>query len=295
MTIAPRSFGENLNEWFRTLGRNWKPLLLTALAVHVPLGLIVFSVLLVTGGDAFEILFDIDNLESMPWQEIWHHVVPFVWTIGIWVILQTIAGVFVYLAGARIVATDFAGETASTGAASRFAVGRTPRALAAAVIVLIGATVLTAIPVAIGWALIAGTGTEFVTVFIVSAVSLTALVLLIWLGVALSMFVQVVAMEPTSPWHALTRSFALVSGRWWQTLGFLLVTSIIISAASQILSLLLTPIYVGASVFPMLFALALAATAVIQGPVLAATSAAYAIWYVDLRARRETLEAEALL
>lgn len=295
MAIAPRSFGENLSAWFRTLGRNWKPLLLTALAVHVPLGLVVFSVLWATGVDSFEVLFDPDRLEDLSRDEITELMVPFLWASGVWIVLQTLAGVFVYLAGARVVATDLGGEPAATGAVTRFAISRSPRALAGVVIVLVGALLVIAVPLVVGWALISGTGAEFVTVFVVSATSLTAIVMLIWLGVSLSMFVQVVAMESVSPWHALNRSFALVSSRWWQTLGFLLVTGIVTSAASQVLSLVLVPLYVSGAVLPALFALALAVTAVIQGPVLAATAAAYAIWYVDLRARSETLEAEALL
>lgn len=295
MQTQPRRFGDNLNEWFRTLGREWKPLLLSSLVVHVPLALVVMSVIWVSGAaDSFAILVDPEAIEGMSPGEFLDAVVPFLWAAGIWTILQTVAGVFVYIAAARVVTADLVEGENSWRTVSRFAATRSPAGIVTVLIITVGATLVLAVPTAIGWALITGIGAGFLAVFLTTTVALTALVLLIWLTVSVGMALQVIAVENTSPFAALTRSYTLVRGRWWQTIGFILVVGIIASAASQVISIPLFPLFVAGVLFPGVLAFGFGVSVVLQGPLLAAIGAGYAIWYFDLRARAESLGPGAL-
>lgn len=296
MEIEPRKFGDALNEWFRSLGRNWKPLLLSSLVVHVPLGIILAILFWLTGAtDSFALYLDPEALESMTDTEILDAFAPFLWVAGIWMILQLLAGVWVYLAATRTVVGDMAGTGFSTREVSRFANGRTAAGVAAALLVFVGFAVVVALVIALGWVVISTGGASFLTVFVTTTAALTAIVVIVWLGVSFSIATQAIAVEDATPVAALRRSFNLIRGRWWITLGFLLVVSLIASAASQVISIVLVPVFAVGAVVPDMIAAAFGASTILQGPLLAALGAAYGIWYVDLRARDETLLAEQLV
>ena len=290
MQTQPRRFGDNLNEWFRTLGREWKPLLLSSLVVYVPFALVVMGLFWVSGAaESFTLLIDPEALEELSPGEVLDTIAPFLWAAGIWTILQTVAGVFVYIAAARVVTADLAGDVHSWRTVSRFAATKWPAGIVTTLIITVGAVLVLAMPTAIGWALIARAGVGFLTVFLTTTVALTALVVLFWLSVSVAMALQVIAVEETSPFAALARSFALVRGRWWHTIGFILVVGIIASAASQVASLPLFPFFAVGMLYPEALAFGFGASMVLQGPLLAAIGAGYAIWYLDLRARAEGL------
>lgn len=296
MEIRPRKFGDALNEWFRLLGRNWKPLLLSSLVVHVPIGAVVALAFWLFGAtEAFVLYLDPETLETMSDAEIMEALIPFLWVMGVWMILQVLGAVFVYLAAARTVAGDMAGNEFSWSEISKFAWRKTFVAVASILLVILGAIVLIGVATAIGWSVISAGGATFFTVFVTATAGLTALVVLVWLGVSVSLGSQVIALEGTGPVSALARSFSLVQGRWWITLGYLLVISLIVSAASQVISIGFVPLFVVGAVVPAALAIAFGASAVLQGPLLAAIAAAYAIWYVDLRAREEPLLADQLV
>lgn len=296
MEIRARKFGDALNEWFRSLGRNWKPLLLSSLVVHVPIGVVVALVFWLFGAtDAFALYLDPEALETMSDAEIMETLVPFLWAMGVWMILQVPGAVFVYLAAARTVAGDMAGNGFSWSEVARFAWRKTFVAAASILLVILGAVVLLGVATAIGWSVISAGGATFFTVFVTATAGLTALVILVWLGVSVSFGSQVIAIEDTGPASALARSFSLVQGRWWITLGFLLVTSLIVSAASQIVSIGFVPLFLVGAVVPAVLVVAFGVSAVLQGPLLAAIAAAYSVWYVDLRAREGPLLADQLV
>lgn len=296
MEIRSKQFGEALNEWFRSMGRNWKPLLFSSLAIHIPLAVLLAFLFSATGGsEAFSLYLDPNALETMSDAEILDALAPFLWMLGIWTLLQIIAGVFVYLAAARTIATDMADRDVSWIEVTRFAASRTTRGVAASFLVVLGAVLLSGLVVLIGWAVISAGGVGFLTVFVTATAALTGLVVMTWLGLSFSLGVEAIAMEDVGPVTALGRSFYLVQGRWWATLGYLLVTALIASAVSQVLSIVLTPLFLVGMAVPALLAVGFGASALIQGPLLAAIGAAYAIWYVDLRARDQTLFTEQLI
>jgi len=295
MEIAPRQFGDSLDAWFRLLGRNWRALLLSSLMVHIPLGVVVMFLFWMTGAaEHFELYVD-PRLEELPAEEIIEALIPLMWTVGIWTVLQIPAGVFVYLAAVRTVAGDTADTPFATGDVGRFAALRTSTGVAWALLVVVASLFLVGATGAIGWALIAAGGANFLTVFVTTVAALTALIVLIWLGLSLSFGLAVIAVEGPGIAHAVTRSFTLVQGRWWITLCFVALTGIIVSVASQVISVVLIPVFLVGVFVPEVLALGFGVSVALQGPVLAATAAAYAIWYIDLRARRETLLADQLV
>lgn len=296
MEIQSKSFGDLLNEWFRSLGRNWRPLLMASLIAQGPLAIVVGFIFLVNGSiDAFALYLDPEAVDAMTEAELLAIMTPLLWTFAIWMILQVVAGAFLYLASARTVAGDVSQSGLSWRDVCRFAASRTITAIASMIVVVVVSTLLIALAVSVGWALIAAVGPEFLAVFVTTTVALTVLILLLWLGISVSMTTQAIAMEDTGPLIALTRSFKLVQGRWWVTLGFVLIAGIIVSAASQIAGLVLLPFFLVGTGVPEAMALGFAGSVLLQGPLLAATGAAYAIWYVDLRARREPTLAQQLL
>lgn len=296
MQTQPRRFGDNLNEWFRTLGREWKPLLASSLVVHIPLALLVMGLFWVSGAaESFAILLDPESLEEMDPGEVFDAIVPFLWTAVIWTVLQTVAGVFVYIAAAKVVSADLAGDEHSWRTVSRFAATRSPAGIVAALTITVGVILVLAVPTAIGWAMFTGTGSGFLAVFLTTTAALTAVVVLTWLTVSVAMALQVIAVENASPFAALGRSYTLVRGRWWPTIGFIMVTGIIVSAASQVTSLPLIPFFAAGMLFPEVLAFGFGVSVVLQGPLIAAIGAAYAIWYFDLRARHERSGSEPLL
>jgi hypothetical protein len=217
------------------------------------------------------------------------------WTVGIWTVLQIPAGVFVFLAAVRTVAGDTAETPFAPGDVGRFAAVRTSTGVAWALLVVVASLFLVGAAAAIGWALIAAGGANFLTVFVTTVASLTALLVLIWLGLSVSLGLPVIAVEGPGIAHAVTRSFTLVQGRWWITFCFVALTGVIVSVVSQVISIVLIPVFLVGVFVPEVLALGFGASVTIQGPLLAASAAAYAIWYVDLRARRETLLADQLV
>jgi hypothetical protein len=295
MEIRPRKFGDCLNEWFRIMGRTWKTLLLSSLVAHVPVGIAVAVVFWATGSaDNFAVFLDAEALEELTASELVDAAIPLIWTGAVWLVLQTLAGVFVYIAAGRTVASDMAGSNESWREVSRFAAARTVTGIASAVIVIVATLALLATVTVSGWALISAFGANFGTVFVVTTLALTTLVVMAWLGLSVSLGPQVIAMEDAGPFLALARSFSLVKGRWWVTFGFIALAGVIGSAASQVLSVALVPLFVIGTLVPEALSISIGASAVLQGPLLAATSAAYGLWYVDLRARREELVAAQL-
>lgn len=291
MSIQPGDFGANLNRWFQLLGRKWKPLLAVSLVAYVPLAVSVAAVYLLAGfDDVLSQLSDVDFVEAVDLADLLEILAPLLFAGSIAVVLQLVATAFVYLSSARIVAEDYSGLDSEWRAAGRFAGGRMGRAVGAGAIVLGSSLLVMGLVVAISWVIIANLGVTFVSVFLAAVIALTALVTLTWLSVSVSLYSQSIAMSDRGVVDSLRESFRLVQGRWWVTVGFLLVASLIASVILQLLNFALVPLLVAGTVVPQALALLYGLSTVIQGPVVAAMSTAYAIWYVDLRARHETLE-----
>lgn len=290
MEIVPRSFGDNLNDWFRTLGKQWKPLLLSSLALFVPFAVIVAVVAAFTGvGGALTELFTMDgeSLESLSSEEAMELVWPFIWSTLIWVAVLVLASVAVYLASGRIVAEDRAGLTPKWTSVCRFALRKLIPTTVASILAMVASFAPLVLAGLVGWALITSSGATFFTVFATAVAVLTAFVFAYWIGMSLSLYPQVSAMENTGVFGSLARSFRLVRTRWWTTLGFVLLASLIVSVAAQVLTLPLFPLFLAAPFYPAILSIIFGLIIVLQAPVAAAIGVAYAVWYLDLRARQQ--------
>jgi hypothetical protein len=296
MLIAPKPFGQLLNEWFGLLGRRWRPLLWTSLVGFGPLAVVVFVTFMVSGADdTFAELIAGETLDSLTLDELLDLFQPLIWVGVSWALLQIMVTAFVSVAATRIVAQDIVGGVPSTSDVLRFSWARLMPALGAALILAIGVGLMVGIVSAIAVIVFAVFETGFLAVFLVTAIALSLLVVSVWVGLSVSLYPQVIACERSGPIQTLIRSFDLVRTRWWTTAGFLIVVGLIVSVASQVLGVVLVPVFVYGLVEPILLGLAYGLSLVLYGPLTGALGAAYAVWYVDLRARRETLTGEALI
>jgi hypothetical protein len=100
------------------------------------------------------------------------------------------------------------------------------------------------------------------------------------------MLTAVIALEEAGPVDALRRSMTLVRGRWWPTVGFLIVVGLLGSVAAQLVQLIALPI-IGAAGAGLATGLGFVVLVVAQGLVVAAIAVMVTIWYFDLRARKE--------
>lgn len=289
MEIRPRSFGENLNEWFRAIGQTWRPLLALSAIVFVPVGVVTTALLLIPGTlDAYFDLIGPDVDLQTP-AELMDLLGQLLWVAAIWTILQLLATVLVYIAAGRAVAIRSVDGELTAPALLRFAWRRLGAGLGAGLMLAIGLIAILASATLIALGVFSGGADGFLAIFVTAVVALTAVVICVWLGVGVSLYPLAIAMEDVSAAGSLGSSFRLVRTRWWPTLGFELVAGLIVSAIAQVLTFVLVPILLLGMIAPAFLSVGYGLATILQGPVAAAIGVAYAVWYVDLRAREATL------
>lgn len=179
---------------------------------------------------------------------------------------------------------------------------------------LIGWTALLAV------ALIAAVALLFVIVLIAGSISpaglavgiaialilgLGLLVLGFWIGVKLSLVPSVIVLEQAGIRQAVARSWRLTDGFFWRTLGVLLLVSVILNLAAQvvvqpvsligtILALVIDPTGTGAAiVITVVTTIVTLILTLLIGAITAVVQAALvAVIYIDLRMRKEGLDLE---
>ncbi|MGH8950309.1 MAG: hypothetical protein ACRDX9_02680 [Acidimicrobiia bacterium] len=268
MEITPRTFGDILGVGMTMLGRVWKRLFAPAFWAFVLLGALTIAAFAVTGADDFLqlILENPEVLDEMSDEELVEPTLALFQTLLIALILQLLATGFVNLTVHRIVASEIAGEPVGTAGATSRAFGRLP--------VLVGAGIM---------------------IFVLVSLGLVALVIPgLWLLGSFTMVSAVVSLENVGPTAALRRSFTLVRGRWWPTVGFLILVGLIGSIAAQLVQLVALPV-LGAGGIGIGMGLGFVVLVVVQGMVVAAIAVMTTLWYIDLRARKEPLTTSSLL
>jgi hypothetical protein len=260
MEITPRPFGEILNEGMAVLGRVWKRILAPAFWAFLVLGGATIGVFALTGADEVlqMIVADPLALNEMTDAEIGELGLLLLQAGLIVVVIQLLAGGFLNLTVHRIVAAEMAGDPIGAREAVSHAFGR--------MLTLVSAALL-AIP----------------------AILLGLIALIIpglWLIGSFTMVTPVVALEEVGPVAALRRSMALVRGRWWPTVGFLILVGLLGSVAAQLVQLVALPI-LGAAGVGLAAGLGFVVLIVAQGIVVAAIAVMTTLWYFDLRARKE--------
>lgn len=296
MVIVPRRFGQVLSDAMNGLANVWKTLLWPAVIVFIPVSIVTIGVFSSSGAADFvdQVLNRPESLQTLPEEVYWELAEPFFLAVGVAVVLQILAGVFVALASHSTVAAQVRGEPLTARAASRIALNRYLTGLGAILVVVVALSVLLGLGAFI-WlvpALSVGTpnlGAELVAVLLLAILIGPG----VWAGVSASMTTPVLAMEPEGALGSIRRSMRLVRGRWWATAGFLLIVGFLGGVATQLIQLVALPLVaIGDLGFGLAVASALGVLA--QGLLVAAITAMYTHWYIDLRARKESLTIQGL-
>ena len=291
MVITPRPFGQVLSDAMNSLARTWRALLVPALAVSIPVSIATVVVFRLTGGGEFldTIVNNPEALQRLPRDVFWELSRPFYIAVGISTLLQLISGVFVALASHRAVASDLAGKTLTGGQVSILALRRYATGLVAVLLITLTVVVLVGLGTAMWLAPILAVGTPNTTSVLVALILFVVLMGPgTWAAVSVSMSTSVIAVEDTGALAAIRRSMRLVRRRWCPTLGFLLLVGLLGGIAIQLIQLIALPLAaVGGGSSALTIASSLGVLT--QGLLVAAISAMYTHWYVDLRSRRETV------
>ena len=287
MLIVPRSFNNVLTDALNSLVRTWRALLSTALIAFVPAGIGSLLAFQISGADEFlELIFnDPGYLEALPTEVIVELATPFLQATAIAVAIQGVASLFVYLVSHRVAGGDAAGYHITGREARRDALRRFFRAILTGIVVLVTVG---------GIIFIASFALIIPSVFLSILIFLALLGPALWLAGALSMWTAVVALEDRGIFASLARSLDLVRGRWWPTIGFLLLVGLLGTVAIQLIQLVAIPLsFVGSGGIGITVISLLSVAA--QGVIVAGLAAVYTGWYVDLRARKEELLREQLI
>lgn len=262
MEITPHPLGEVLAEGMTMLAKVWRRLFAPAFWAFVVLGGLTIATFAITDSDEFLelVLTDPEAIEAMTDVELMEPALRLLQAVLLALILQVLASGFVALTAHRLVASELSGTLLATGGAVAFAFGRLLTLLVAAVFGFV--------------AVVAG---------------LLALVIPgLWLAGGLTMVTAVIALEEVGPISAIRRSISLVRGRWWQTVGFVLLVGLLGSIAAQLVQLVALPV-LGAGGIGIGDGLGFVVLVVVQGMVVAAIAVMTTLWYVDLRARQGPL------
>lgn len=259
MEIQPRSFGDSLSDLINMLGKVWRPLLMPALGASVVVALVSYFVLTATRAlDFFDLaLNNPDAIELMPTEELTALIVDFF--VGmIWVgIASAVVYGFLYLVAARAVAEEVAIQPSGSSVVA---------AAFSSMLIWIIALAMIAVGTVVGFVLLIVPG--------------------IWFAIGASMTAPVIAIEGLGPVGAIKRSFDLVKGSWWQTLGFLTLIGLIGGTASQLIQVVAVPLFlVGSPSFA--FGVTIAIGVAVQGVIIAAIGVGMAVWYLSLRAKAD--------
>ncbi len=267
-----------------------------ALLVTVPVSVITVIMFRLSGSGEFMdiILNNPERLQALPEEVFWELARPFYIAIGVASVLQIVSGVFVALASHRTVASELNGTSITGSQAARHALRRFGAGLGATVMILVVVAILAGLGAAIWLVPVLAVGTPN------GATRLVALLLFgallgpgIWAGVAMSMTTSAVAIEDIGAIGSIRRSMRLVRGRWWPTAGFLMLVGLLGGIAIQLIQLIALPLAaLGGTSGMVTIASGLGVFA--QGLLLAGIAAMYTHWYIDLRARKESLSTDDL-
>ena len=230
-----------------------------ALAASVVVGIVSYLVLTATGAlDFFDLaLNNPEVLESMPDAELVELLVDFI-TAMIWVgIASAVVYGFLYLVAARAVAEEVATQPS----------GRSVIAAAfSSMLVWIIALAIISVGTSVGFLLLIVPG--------------------IWFAIGSSMTAPVIAIEGLGPIASIRRSFGLVKGNWWPTLGFLMLIGLIGGTASQLIQVVAVPLFLVGSP-SIAFGVTIAIGVAIQGLIVASIGVGIVVWYLSLRAKTD--------
>lgn len=294
MEIVPRPFGQILNDAMAGLAQIWKTLLIPAMVVSVPVGIVTVAAFTGTGAVDFVdvILNRPETLQTLPTEVFWDLARPFYIAVAIATVAQVLAGVFIALVSHTAVAGHLRGTPLRSGEAALRAWARYWAGLGATIIIMVGLAILLGLGLVVWLTPLMAVGTPNAPTVLVALLLLVVLVGPgIWAGVAASMTTSAIAIEKSGAFGSIRRSIRLVRGRWWPTAGYLLLIGLLGGIAIQLIQLVALPLaLLGGGTLIITWLVGVLA----QGLLVALISAMYTHWYVDLRARSEHLSTESL-
>lgn len=295
MQVAPRPFGQVLGDSMNSVSRMWRRLAPPALLAFVPAGVATLFIFSQTG--AIEVLDRILNnprsLTTLPEDTLAEFFLPYYRATALATLLNMAAAAFVFVTAHRLIAADIAGarpsESLSGATLIRSIAGFASWLVAGvvgAVLFLVGITLWMIPATAVG---APNATSTLIAGFLLPIVVAPAL----WVWVSASMATPAIALEGAGVIGGLRRSIALVRGRWWATLGYVLLVGLFGLLAILLIQLVAIPL---SALGGLGLAVDLAAIVgiVAQGLIVAGIGATFTWWYVDLRARQETLVSEDL-
>lgn len=296
MVIVPRQFGQVLSDAMNGLVAIWRTLLFPALVVSIPVSILTIVAFGATGGAEFLdlVLNNPESLQTLPADVFWELAEPFFIAVAIASVLQMLAAVFVALASHGAVAAHLRGAPLTSAGVIRLALRRYPAGFSATLLIVVSISILFGLGVFIWLVPARSVGTPNAASVLVAFILFVALLGPgIWAGISMSMTTSAVAIEQSGALASIRRSMQLVRGRWWPTAGFLVLVGLFGGIAIQLVQLVALPLAaVGSAGTALSIASALGVLA--QGLLAAAIAAMYTHWYVDLRARKESLSTENL-
>lgn len=305
--LHPLGFGTILGRAFVALRRNPKVLLGFALVVQSVMTLASAAVL------SFVVLHQFLRLDTLAegtdaWDEVFAGAIAISILTGLGLSLVTgVLSVVVQAIVIADVAAAVVGDTLGLRALWRRVRPVLGRLIAYALLV----TLTLAVAGGAGVAAVAGVwvvaGAWAIAAGVVAA--LGGLVLFLWLTVKLLLVPAVLVVERPGLWRAVTRSWQLTRGRYWPTLGIILVINLSFAAVAQVVNV---PITIATTVLSvvvmptgategeaMLLAsgvslIGQAVVVLIQMVAAIVQATAIGIIYVDCRMRREGLDLDLL-
>jgi hypothetical protein len=267
MLISPREFGETLTEGMQMLGKVWRKLIPPSFATFVILGAVTIVTFMLTDADDFVnlVMTDPEAIERYSDQQLFDMAGRLGLATLVIGLASALAIALLSLIVHRLVGSELGRTPTTPGKATLFAAGRLPA--------MVFTMILTVIAVGIGLLL-----------FVIPGV---------WIGISMAMIAPVVALEGLGPVAAMRRSAWLVRGRWWQTIGFLVLVGLMGTVAGQLVQLVALPTLAAGGV-TLVAGLGFVALMVTQGFITAAILVMTTMWYVDLRARKEQLISSSL-
>lgn len=262
--LRPLSVGETLDVSIKVCIANWRTLMMAVVIVVVPLQ--ILSTLLLA--DYFVAQRDFElSAGSAAAQEDPDDLDQFLGSTVIEAILQMAAIAFASAACVRAIAQSYLGEQAGWRSSLSFALRRTPSLLWLGLLYGLGVT--------LGLLLLIVPG--------------------IWLAWAWLLAMPALLIEGVRGRAALKRSFDLVRGRWWRTLGVFLLGFILVSITSAIVqALFFVGMFLDSATIALilvLYSLASIVGLLITTPFI---SALLVVAYFDLRVRKEGFDLELL-
>jgi hypothetical protein len=310
--LQPLSFGTILGSSFRVMRRNPGPTLglslltygLTTLAALFIYGYFYLQILdrtMMADNPSDEDLIAIGGLFGM----LLISVVPFALSLVASAIMQGLISLEV--------ARGTIGERLKSGGLWRLAKGRIAPLIGWSFLIfgaiLVGSVVaVLLLSLVIGILVAAGNGAlaGVLGIFLAIVIMLVFIAATAWIGTKTSLVPSILMLERLRLFAAIGRSWRLTNGHFWRTFGTVLLVNVILSFASQIVSvpilfiaqfasLLLNPngdIESFTTMFGVVF-LASSVVSVIFGAVsLVAISSTISLIYIDIRMRNEALDLE---